>query len=625
MCGINGIYGLKSEDEAVDKIRKMNNALVHRGPNAEGVYFGNQIALGHLRLSVIDVSEASNQPMTDASGRYTLIFNGELYNYKELKKSLGDYDYKTQGDTEVFLAGLIKWGANFLKMCNGMFSIALWDNHKEELFLARDRMGIKPLYYARTESQFVFSSEIRAIIKSGLTSGGLNTDALGDYLRYQTVHGINTMVQGVYKLPQGSWMRISDDDMKMETYWNASTATEPGISRMAYDDVTALVRQKYEASVARRMISDVPIGAFLSGGIDSTALVAAASKVSTSKLKTFTVSFDNSEFSEAKYAQLVADKYDTEHHEIALSPETLLDSLPSALKAMDHPSGDGINTYVVSKAAKEAGITVALSGLGGDELFAGYPIFKQYFSLKDKYWLMTFPKFLRRAAGSGFNLIKPGVSSEKIKQVISQDYLDVEYIYQFSREVAPVDQIMKLSQYGIKGSGTVFKMVKEGLGFGTPGFDLPALSKVSYAELYTYLEAVLLRDTDQMSSAHALEVRVPFLDHELVQTVMSVSDKHKFPSTPKKLFVDAMSDYLPSEIVNRPKMGFTFPWKEWMKNELKDFCGDHILDLGNHDAFDSKMLNKRWDQFLAGNAKVTWGRIWYLVVLQSWMKENGID
>ncbi len=625
MCGINGVFGLKSENDALERIRKMNAALSHRGPDAAGVFAQNQIAFGHQRLSVIDVSEVSNQPMFDESGRYTLVFNGEIYNYKELKKSLRDYPYKTQGDTEVLLAGLIRWGVDFVKMCNGMFAFAFWDKQNEELILARDRMGIKPLYYARTDKEFIFSSEIRAILKSGLTSGNLNTEAIGDYLRYQTVHGSDTMVQGIYKLPQGSWMRVTADEVKVETYWNAATSIEKGVASMSYQDVTANIRQKFEDSVARRMISDVPIGAFLSGGIDSTALVAVASKVSSKALKTFTVSFDDSEFSEAKYAKQVAEKYNTDHHEIILSPNDLLKSLPDALGAMDHPSGDGVNTYLVSKAAKEAGITVALSGLGGDEIFAGYPIFKQFLSLKDKYWLMTFPKFLRRSFGAGLNLVKPGVSSEKIKQVIAQDYLDIEYIYQFSREVVPVDQMLKLSKYGLNGSSNVFKLVQEGLKFGTPGYDLPALSKVSYAELYTYLESVLLRDTDQMSTAHALEVRVPFLDHELVQAVLSVPDKYKFPTTPKKLFVDAMGDALPPEIVNRPKMGFTFPWERWMKSELKDFCGDQISELGKHDAFDAKMLSKRWDQFLAGDPKVTSGRIWYLCVLQTWMNKNGIS
>lgn len=624
MCGINGVFGLKSESEGREIVDLMNRTLAHRGPDANDVFTSKQVALGHQRLSVIDPSPASNQPMTDSSGRYTLVFNGAIYNYQELRKSLSSYDFKSNGDTEVLLAGLIRWGTQFLQMCNGMFAFAFWDNDKEELLLARDRMGIKPMYYARTNETLVFSSEVRPILKSGIVDRKLNTDVIGDYLRYQTVHGSSTMVQGVHRLPQGSLMRITNDEVKIENYWNAAAQLERGISKLNYEDTKILVREKFEKAVDLRLIADVPTGVFLSGGIDSSALVGVAAEKSQNPLKTFTITFDNQEFSEAAYAKQVADRFQTNHTEILLSPRELIDNLPDALGAMDHPSGDGINSYVVSKAARNAGITVALSGLGGDELFAGYPIFKQFASLSDKYWLMTFPKFLRRAAGSFLQMAKPGVSSEKISQVMVQDYLDLEYVYQFSREMAPVDEISKLSKYGMNGVNSVFNIVRDGVGFGKPGYDLPKLSKVSYAELYTYLEAVLLRDSDQMSMAHALELRVPFLDHELVQTVLSVPDKHKYPHTQKKLFVDAMSDYLIPEVVNRPKMGFTFPWKEWMKTDLKDFCHTQIQDLGKHDAFNAKMLNRRWDQFISGKSNVTWSRIWYLCVLQAWISNNDI-
>ncbi len=554
MCGINGIYGpLKSED-GLARITQMNARLAHRGPDAEGSYQNDMITLGHRRLSIIDLSEASNQPMTDASGRYTIVFNGEIYNYRELRKSFSGVEFKTDGDTEVLLLGFAKWGINFVKSCNGMFAFAIWDSKKEVLTLVRDRMGIKPLYYARTNSHTVFSSEIRALFSSGVIPRKLNTEVLGDYLRYKTVHGTNTIIDGVYMLPPGSAMTITDHDSSIETYWHLARDAQSEVASLTYNDTVSLVRKKMGEAVKRRLVADVPMGAFLSGGIDSSALVALAAR-EVDQLKTFTVTFEDAEFDESIYARQIADKYHTDHTELLLAPQALLDNLPAAIRAMDFPTGDGINTYMVSKLAKEAGITVVLSGLGGDEVFAGYDIFKRFYSLRDKAWLMSFPKVLRRLAGDILLMVRPGVASYKIKQVLTEDYLDLENVYQYNREVLSRGLITEIAKHGNKGINSVYSLVKEGVGFGTPGYSLPILSKVSYAEITTYLQSILLRDSDQMSMAHALELRVPFMDHELVSAVMAVPDKFKYPTTPKKLLVTAMGDMLPSEVVKSPQNG----------------------------------------------------------------------
>lgn len=623
MCGINGIHGILTESDARKRIETMNQSLAHRGPDAAGIYYSEMIAFGHRRLSIIDPTPGSNQPMTDVSGRYTIVFNGELYNYRELRKTLKHYDFQTDGDTEVLLAGFAKWGINFIKTCNGMFAFAFWDKEKEELTLVRDRLGIKPLYYARTHEHTLFSSEIRALLSSGMIDRQLNRNTIGEYLRYSTVHGSNTIIDGVYMLPPGSAMTITDTDNRIDTYWHASTNYRKEMARMDYTDTTAIIRKSLSEAVERRLVADVPMGAFLSGGIDSGSLVAlAAQKVD--RLKTFTVTFSNAEFDESRYARMIADKYQTDHTESRLEPRALLDVLPDAIRAMDFPTGDGINTYLVSSQARAAGISVVLSGLGGDEFFAGYDIFRRFYSLRDKGWLMSFPKFIRRLAGNTLEMIKPGMASYKTRQVLTEDYLDLEYVYQYNREISPKELVREMSSNGDKGIDHVYALVKKGVGFGTPGFQLPLLSRVSYAETVTYLQAILLRDSDQMSMAHALELRVPFLDHELVDIVMGVPDTFKYPATPKKLLTDAMGDLLPPEIINRPKVGFTFPWDKWMRNELKEFCGDHIQMLAKNPMFSGPVLEKRWNAFLKGDPMVTWMRVWYLCVLQAWISQNGI-
>jgi len=352
--------------------------------------------------------------------------------------------------------------------------------------------------------------------------------------------------------------------------------------------------------------------------------VGLAAEGASNRVRTFTISFEDCEFSEAAYAKTIADQFDTNHTEINLSPADLIAQLPAALAAMDHPTGDGINTFVVSKAAKEAGVTVVLSGLGGDELFAGYPIFQQFQALKSKAWLLSFPKFARSVAGAFLKGYRPGAASDKTASVLQQDYFDLEYIYPFSRELAPVSYNRQLAEHGSSGANFIHNYLQESLGFGSPGFNLPRLSKVSLAELTTYLQSILLRDTDQMSMAHALEVRVPFLDHQLWELVLAVDDRLKLSNSPKPLLVDAMGDLLPRSISQRPKMGFTFPWESWMRNELKDFCADRLHALGHREGFHAKVIDARWKSFLAGNRSVNWARIWYLCTLEAWLETNEI-
>jgi asparagine synthase (glutamine-hydrolysing) len=340
--------------------------------------------------------------------------------------------------------------------------------------------------------------------------------------------------------------------------------------------------------------------------------------VSSEKIQTFNISFDETEFSESKYAQIIAKKFNTQHHEIKLSPQDFLKQLPEALAAMDHPSGDGPNTYIVSKATKNAGITMALSGIGGDELFAGYDVFKRMVQLQQKSWINAIPRFARRTAGFAIRQQKRSVSGNKIDELLRQPKINFDTAYPLSRSLFTGSE---LNRFLI--SGLPFERIKKIIG-EVPRIQDHLLSAVSIAEINTYLQNVLLRDTDQMSMAVALEVREPFLDYKLLDFVLSIQDSYKFPHTPKKLLTDSLGDLLPNEIVDRKKMGFTLPWQSWMKNELKAFCEVNIVALDQKGIFNRSAVKLLWDKFLASDPTVTWSRVWHLVVLNKWLDDHGI-
>jgi len=629
MCGINGIFGLGDKQKAEELVRVMNKTLAHRGPDDEGVFAAEEIALGHRRLSIIDLSAAGHQPLFSADKRYCIVYNGELYNYRDLKFELqriavgsseSAYPFSTNTDTEVILASYIRWGNDCVKHFNGMFALAIWDLEKKSLFIARDRLGIKPLYYYARNKLFIFSSEIRPILATGLVPRKADQEALADYIRYQTVHAPRTIIKGIGMLMPGHSVTISGDSVAVEAYWNMNTFAD-GVNDQPYEKVCTDVHDLLLRAVERRLVSDVPFGAFLSGGIDSSIIVGLMSKVASGKVKTFTVTFDEQEFNEARYAKMIASKFNTEHHEIKLNVSDFLDQLPEALHAMDHPSGDGANTYIVSKATRNAGITMALSGLGGDELFAGYDIFKRSLSLEKKKWITAIPYFARAGAGQLLKVYKPGASSEKITEILKLSRFDLKNAYPISRQMMTDKEAMNLLHVKSLAANAVQEIVSR-IPVLPSGM---ALSAVSLAEAGTYMQNTLLRDTDQMSMSVALEVRVPFLDHTVVEYVLGLKDKYKYPASPKKLLIDAAGDLLPSEIVNRPKMGFTLPWAHWLKNELKSYCDAKMEALAGREAFSNETVLDLWKAFLADDPRVKWSRIWYLVTLESWLNEHQID
>lgn len=631
MCGIAGIVG-NHIDESVphSAIQNMTEALAHRGPNAQGVWRGTHCLLGHRRLSIIDLSEAGHQPFKSQDGRYVLVYNGELYNYKALKLELQRAEYgsghlpylfKTSSDTEVVLAAYLRWGTSCLQRFNGMFAFAIWDNRDEKLMVARDRLGVKPLYYQLKNKTLLFASEIRALMQSGLIKKKTNAQSVAEYVQYATVHAPKTILQDVLVLMPGHFLefRPHHSEFKIQPYWDINQFTK-NKQELSYQDTCKQINKLLTDAVERRLVADVPFGAFLSGGIDSSAVVGLMSQVSSEKIRTFNVSFDEHEFSESRYARQIASKFNTEHHEIKLTPNDFLQQLPEALHAIDHPSGDGPNSYIVSKATKQAGITMALSGLGGDELFAGYSIFKQIHALEKKAWLNIIPRFGRKWVGNFIATQKNSIQGDKIKALLDLLSLDAFNAYPINRKLFNPKDYTGLLHEPVNTDHFITQLLTK-----IKTDKTHVLSKVSLFEIHTYLQNVLLRDTDQMSMAVALEVREPFLDHTLVEFVLGIKDEYKYPHTPKQLLVDALGNLLPNDLVNRPKMGFVLPWKTWLKEDLKDFCAANINEFANRSFVNKEYVQLIWHRFLHNDPKITWSRVWHLIVLNHWLTTHHIE
>ncbi len=620
MCGIAGI--LQTNDLSSDQgiIHLMTNAMAHRGPDADGFYQEGKISLGHRRLSIIDLSDSANQPFIDNTGRFVIVFNGEMYNFKEVKSQLPQYPFKTSGDTEVLLAAFSTWGPSCIKLFKGMFAFALWDKQEEALYICRDRMGVKPIYYYQNQSVFIFASEVRAILASGLVPRKLDKNALSDYFSFQSFGYPASPIVGVKQLEAGSYIKICKGKTEKIVYWELGAEN----IQNDFNDISAVKKNIHNLlsnAVERRLVSDVPVGAFLSGGIDSSTVVGLMAQVSQARPATFNISFSEKEYDESAYAQMVAKKFNTRHSTIGLKPEIFLDELENALNAMDSPSADGPNTYVVSKAIRNAGITVALSGIGGDELFAGYPFFKRYLQLQKRKALFDHSGLLRKATAGILNKTRSG-KNHRIASFLSGNKMNISNVYpEFRRILSPVliNQLTKLNWNGE--SYLHQELIKHHEVFEK----LPLLSQVSAAEYVGYTQQTLLKDTDQMSMAVSLEVREPFFDHDLVEYILQIPDNIKFPIYPKSLLVESLKPLLPDEIVHRKKQGFLFPWQLWMKQQLKTFCEIRIENLCKRDFINGTNLKVYWKRFLENDPDVRWSELWLFVVLEYWMEKNQIE
>lgn len=637
MCGIAGIHitlravGETAADEA---LRRMTGRLAHRGPDDRGTAWARgrdcAVGFGHTRLSIIDLSSAGHQPMHDPATGNRITYNGETYNFGDVRRELSaeENSWRSQTDTETILRAYARWGTDCVTHLRGMFAFAIWDAEKQQLFIARDRLGIKPLYYFQAGGAFLFASEVRALLASGLVPRELDPSALSEYLTYQSVPAPKTLVKDVGALPPGCWLTVdAEGRVTQKRYWHLLEQSSAEARTATYDEARRRVRELLHEATALHLVSDVPVGVFLSGGIDSSAIVALMREQGQTA-STFSVVFSEQAYSEAAHARRVADMFRAEHTELHLTEDTLLDELPAALAAMDQPTGDGVNSYVVARAVRETGIKVALSGLGGDEFFAGYDSFTR---LERATRLLRpwgrVPVAVRRLAARTLQSIGgSSVRAVKASAMIGSDGT-MAALYPIMRQVLSTGQrqaLLKDSwQSAVREEDDPYvRLLRETLA-GDPSAE--PLAQVSYAEGRTYMHDVLLRDADAMSMAHALEVRVPLLDHKLVEYLIGLPDAHKRANgTPKRLLVESLDGLLPDEIVRRPKQGFTLPFAVWMRGALRTFCEERLGPerLGSRGIFDVAQVRKLWGDFQEGRAHVSWSRLWVLVALEEWLERN---
>ena len=607
MCGIAGILGT-IQSEHVLALEKMSTAIKHRGPDAKGTYSDDHVALAHRRLSIIDLNPRSNQPFSVRDLPYVIVFNGEIYNYKSLQSALHQ-TFETDSDTEVILRAYHAWGPDCVKQFNGMFAFAIYNTNDHSLFVARDPLGIKPLYYACSNGLFIFASELRAVLSSGLIPRQLNHQALSSFLSYGFVPEPYTMMQGVLQIPSAHAGFVNATDVHLLPYWSPQGASNDQAQLKPLKPIL-------EQAVAQRMVSDVPVAAFLSGGIDSSAVVALMRSYSVNQFSTYSVALDNQALDESEYAQRLADKYHTEHHNVLVKSEEVLNAFEGFFNAMDTPTVDGMNVYLITQAVAKQGVRVVMSGVGGDELFAGYPGFKQWHTLKPFYkWI----KFLK------IHWVLKGLSKLFNHNGLSQlnfwlgqsDAHSVKAFYAAKRRLFDASRLNNIAANlpaSYKLNPRTFKDAQS------------TCSDYSLMELTNYTREVLMKDMDQMGMAFGVEIREPFLDVHLLEAAFQYDDQSKLSrSMNKPLLVKAMGDFMLNGSLNRKKQGFTLDWDHWLRHDLNPLLQTAIQELARTQLFKASALNQLYQSYMNKDAKVNWLHMWSLVVLHQWFKRHLTD
>jgi len=622
MCGICGVLNSNNEPVSSGLIKKMTRAIRHRGPDDEGIWIEGSIGLGMRRLSIIDL-QTGKQPIFNEDKSIVVITNGEIYNYKSLKKSLQNNGHKfyTNTDVEVIVHLYEKYGKGFVERIDGMFSIALWDKNNKKLILVRDRFGIKPLYYLDDGSKrLLFASEIKSIIQDSRVKREINLKGLHYYLTYGYIPAPYTIFEGIFKLLPGQLLTVNHSgEKKLEYYWNISPQLSTKTSNKK-DNYLSNFEGIFTQVVKSHLMSDVPIGVFLSGGIDSSILVAIMNLLGESKVKTFSIGFDDSHNNELPFARIVAKKFGTVHHEEVISPSAM-EILPDLVWHFDEPFADSsaIPMYYLTKMASSH-VKVALSGDGGDELFGGYDRHRRIHfvsiyrllpksirkNLLDKLLSSTSKKRWKRK----FNIFSEGSLYDNAHcykrwvNIFSDDIKNELYTQYYKDLFQNIDVVNIMSNYQ---SGD-FKS---------------SMDEFFYMDLKSYLPDDLLMKADKTSMAHSLEVRVPFLDHKFVEWAVSIPNKYKVRGlTTKYLLREYLKKYLPPEITNRPKQGFSVPIDSWFKGSMFNVAADILLSnsFNNRGYFKRQTIEKMlYDQ--RNNQGVYSKEIWSLMFFEIWCQK----
>lgn len=638
MCGLAGLIQPNGIADAA-RVRRMRDTLIHRGPDDAGLWQQGAIAMGHRRLAVVDLSRHGHQPMVSANGRYLVAYNGEIYNFKDLRQRLAIKDWRGNSDTEVLTEAISRWGLQrTLEACVGMFALAVWDRQTQTLQLARDRLGIKPLFYGWVAGQFVFASELGAIRQEFGHQLTVDRDALSGYMRHYYVPANNSIFSGIHKLAAANILTLDAEaqrqhlDPKLEPYWSLSANRVAEHKAMPEQEAVEVFLAHAREAVGSRLIADVPLGAFLSGGLDSSLVCALMAEQSTTKINTFTMGFADKEFDEAPHAAAVAEHLGCQHHSQQVSPDDLLNVVERLPEMLDEPFADSsiIPTSLVSSLAKQQ-VTVALSGDGGDELFWGYARYPLWQKLCDR--MLSLPGPLR-ATGSGLLKLRglqalasllPAQKLLGSKHPLPSRMANLAELMQSADDTALYRSLISLWKQpnDIVIGGHEAKTVYSDPEHWT--HELEAWRRISAQDLHAYLPDDILTKVDRASMSVSLEARVPLLDHRLVEYCFALPQAQiRNPKGSKWLLRQALLKYVPAELIDRPKQGFGVPIDAWLRGPLREWMTDLLSErrLQQDGFFQPKPITDLVSQHLSGNAD--WGAyLWSALMFQVWLHRAG--
>lgn len=637
MCGIAGFFSPEKIFNQSD-LMTMTNSLQHRGPDASGFYYDEFIGLGHRRLSIIDLSERANQPLFSDNDRFVIIYNGEVYNFSEigarLKKGTQQHNniqFKTSSDTEIILEAFVKYGFDFISQLNGMFVFAIFDKQLQELYIFRDRIGIKPLFYYWDGKNFAFASELKSFQEIKTIPKEINKEAVGDFLHFGYIPTPYSIYKNIYKMNSGTWMRVSMSGIEFHKYWDVKGKISNNIIENKEQAMIKL-SDLLISSVQYQMKSDVPFGVFLSGGIDSSLVTAQAVMLSSLKVNTFSIGFEENSHNESEYAKAIAKYLGTDHHEFMVSYRDAMELVEPMIDLYDEPFADSsaIPTLLVSKLAKQY-VTVTLSGEGGDELFFGYGAYRWAKRLNNPF-LMSVRKplsFLFSKMSSRYERIGKLLDYESRKNIRSHIFSQEQYMFSTSELK---DMLMNgyASESYIEEQNTQPNLLRgyedsyENRLVNVKERKLNSMELQALFDLQYYLQDDLLVKVDRASMRYSLETRVPYLDHRVIEFALNLSPKLKYKNgISKYILKEILYQYVPKHLFDRPKQGFAIPLNLWLRNELRYLIDESLSEkvIKKHDIIDYKKVLELKQLFFSGTDYV-YQRLWLLIVLHKWFEKN---